>query len=390
MFGSHTFVPISWMCKKQTAVSHSSTESEIISLDTGLRLDGLPALELWDPIVSVLGNVSRVSDRSEKPDNDVHKRHKSQKKIDVMEDIDSVPSNVQSARQEALLYVFEDNEAVIKMIIKGRSPIMRNVSRTHRVALDWLFDRINLDSKIQIKYIDTKNQLADTLTKGNFTLDEWNHLLSLFNVSHFSSTVCSAAMAKRIQQESGEERVTAKSIPLMNLTARMPSVVSSSTSSSPVKTWYGYQDPGKSVVVDDRSGKPDRLSPAGYSKSDSDRSWSSQEWKNEITAHNRSETPDETSWNAVQQICPHHEDALLDGNAQSVRYGEIIHDGSGQPDSAYYQEEADSEIFVMRSDAAEFVNKVKDQVRKDRKECQTLQTLGKNNQQFGECFWLRR
>ena len=54
-----TFVPISWMCKKQTSVSHSSTESEIISLDTGLRLDGLPALELWDLIVSVLGNVSR-------------------------------------------------------------------------------------------------------------------------------------------------------------------------------------------------------------------------------------------------------------------------------------------------------------------------------------------
>ena len=25
-----------------------STESEIISLDTGLRLDGLPALELWE------------------------------------------------------------------------------------------------------------------------------------------------------------------------------------------------------------------------------------------------------------------------------------------------------------------------------------------------------
>ena len=52
------------MCKKQTAVSHSSTDSEIISLDTGLRLDGLPALELWDLIVSVLGNVSRVSDGS--------------------------------------------------------------------------------------------------------------------------------------------------------------------------------------------------------------------------------------------------------------------------------------------------------------------------------------
>ena len=169
VFGSHTFVPISWICKKQAAVSHSSTEYKIISVDTGLRLDGLPALEPWDLIVSVLGNVSRVSDRSGKPEYDVHKRHKSQKKIDVTKNIDAVPSNVQSARQETLLYVFEDNEAVIKMIIKGRSPTMRHVSRTHRVALDWLFDRINLDSKIQIKYIDTKNQLANILTKGNFT-----------------------------------------------------------------------------------------------------------------------------------------------------------------------------------------------------------------------------
>ena len=86
----------------------------------------------------------------------------------MMENLDSVPSNVQSSRQEALLYVFEDNEAVIKMIIKGRSPTMRYVSRTHRVALDWLFDRINLDPKIQIKYIDTKNEFADILTKRKF------------------------------------------------------------------------------------------------------------------------------------------------------------------------------------------------------------------------------
>ena len=73
VFGSHTFVPTSWMCKKQTAASHSSTESEIISLETGLILDGLLALEFWDLIVSVLGNVSRVSDRSGKPESDDHK-----------------------------------------------------------------------------------------------------------------------------------------------------------------------------------------------------------------------------------------------------------------------------------------------------------------------------
>ena len=147
---------------------------------------------------------------------------------------------------------------MIKMIMKGRSPTMGHVSRTHRVALDWLLDRINLDSKIQIKYINTKNQLEDNLTKGNFTRDEWNHLLSLFNVSHLSSTTCTAAMSKRALQESREERVTDKSRPMMNLTARMPSVVSSSTSSNPGRTSYGYQDPGKSVVGNDGSRKPER------------------------------------------------------------------------------------------------------------------------------------
>ena len=73
---------------------------------------------------------------------------------------------------------------------------MRNVSRTHRVALDWFFDTMKLDPKIQTKYIHTLHQLADILTKGNFTRDEWNHLLNLFIISHFSSTACIAAMAK--------------------------------------------------------------------------------------------------------------------------------------------------------------------------------------------------
>ena len=100
-------------------------------------------------------------------------------------------------------------------------------------------------------------------------------MLNLFDISHFSSTACTAAMAKRAQQESGEERVTAKSRPMMNLTARMPSVVSSSTSSNPVRTSYGYQDPGKSVAGDDRSEKPEK-----------------------------------TSWDMMQQVAPHREEPL--------------------------------------------------------------------------------
>ena len=196
----HTCVPMSWMCKKHTSVSHSSTESEIISLEAGLRLDGIPALDLWDLNVLVLGNTTQNHDRTEQPFVGRNTSHapsqQSRGMFNVLNNVDRVPSNVQFSHQEALLYVFEDNEAVINMIIKGRSPTMRHVSRTHRVALDWLLDRINVGPKIQIHYIDTNNQLADILTKGNFTRDEWNHLLCLFNISHFSSTVCSETMAK--------------------------------------------------------------------------------------------------------------------------------------------------------------------------------------------------
>ena len=50
IFGSHTFVPISWTCKKQTSVSHSSTGAEIISLDaepTELLLIGSLTGLIW-------------------------------------------------------------------------------------------------------------------------------------------------------------------------------------------------------------------------------------------------------------------------------------------------------------------------------------------------------
>ena len=151
VFGSHTFVPISWMCKKQTSVSHSSTESEIISFDVGLRLDGIPALDLWDLIVLVLGNTIQTHDRTGKlvvcrVKN--HVRHQSQGVINVLDNVDLVPQT-SDFRIKKLCCMCLKTTKQFKMIVKGRSPTMRLVSRTHRVALDWLFDRINLDPKNQ-------------------------------------------------------------------------------------------------------------------------------------------------------------------------------------------------------------------------------------------------
>ena len=180
-----------------------------------------------------------------------------------------------------------DIEAVIKMIIKGRSATMRHVSRTHRVALDWLFDRINLDPKIQIKYIDTKNQLADILTKRTFTRDEWNQLLSLFKISHFSSTECSEVMSKRTQKDSGEERFTAKSRPMMNLVSRCsertPDVLPSTASENPGKTRHESQIPLSSRTEQhQRTGRPvEDAHSSSYSEWNVDKTWSSQEWKSD-------------------------------------------------------------------------------------------------------------
>ena len=125
--------------------------------------------------------------------------------------------------------------------------------------------------------------------------------------------VCSDTTAKRSQQESGGERVTAKSRPMMNLVARTPSLVSPSTSVSPGKRSYGSQNPWSSIAKEDRSGRPDigidrkkasdhhyheqfmdSFSSASYSKWDDDRAWSSREWKTETNTYDRSGRPGKT------------------------------------------------------------------------------------------------
>ena len=191
-------------------------------------------------------------------------------------------------------------------------------------------------------------------------------------------------MAKRFQQDSGEERVTAISKPMMNLIARTPSFVSSSTSLSPGKRYCGKQDPWKFVVADDRSGQPDELSSSDYSN-----------WIITVLGLLKSgkvrlrRTIDQGNLikllgDMVQQVRPYHGDALLDGNAQSLRYGGILRDRSGQPDNINSQEVAYSTNFIMGNDAAEFMNKEKDQVRKRQKRMSIVAGTGEEHSNYLE------
>ena len=121
----HSF---SWRCKKQTSVSQSSTVSEIISLDAVLRMDVLPALDLWDVVIEVLCSSNSTRLPANPAAGNCSRNHKSKPKqkgnrdVDRLSHVDYVSTNANSSQGESQLYVFEDNEAVIKMITKDRSP----------------------------------------------------------------------------------------------------------------------------------------------------------------------------------------------------------------------------------------------------------------------------
>ena len=84
------------------------------------------------------------------------------------ESTDYAPRNLLKSRGTIQAVIMEDNDAVIKMIKKGRAPTTSHIARTHRVILDWLLEIFNNDRSIYMRYCDTTQQLADILTKAPF------------------------------------------------------------------------------------------------------------------------------------------------------------------------------------------------------------------------------
>ena len=123
------------------------------------------------------------------PNTSSNKRTRNQAKVSTKHDnfdwcnVDSVPSNVKFFSIQCYVVCVPEQWS------SYWSPLMRHVSRNHRVALDWLFDRINLDPRIEIR-TSTPNISLQTLTKGSFTRYEWNSLLHLCNISHFTCLCC--------------------------------------------------------------------------------------------------------------------------------------------------------------------------------------------------------
>ena len=144
---------------------HSDTEAEVIYLDAGLRMKGLLALRSWECAVHVLapasakGNLQQFHSRTERPIvSSVTLPHSGRTTLGS----DHAPQNVAPSNNRVHVFVFEDKEAMIK-IITGRSPTVRRVSRTHRAGLNGSADRVNLESTISLRYVNI--EVADVLTK---------------------------------------------------------------------------------------------------------------------------------------------------------------------------------------------------------------------------------
>ena len=168
LLGPNTCVPLGHICKKQGAVSKSSTEAEVIAMDACMQVDGLPALQLWEQTLETLCGKSIQPSQKPNPRN---------ARECFLSQLDAVPTSVPEPTGRAQICILEDNEPVIRMSVKQRWPQLRYVPRTHRINLDWIFELVSNDPGVFIKWISTKEQLADILTKGMFTAAQFQSLV---------------------------------------------------------------------------------------------------------------------------------------------------------------------------------------------------------------------
>ena len=117
--GPNTFYPSNGVSKKQTCVSHSTPEAEIVAANAAVRLEGLPALQLWDVVLE----------------------------------------------RKVIATLLEDNQATMRILKSGKDPALRHIARTHRVNFAWLSDVSRACDQMDIKYCSTHEQSADIMTK---------------------------------------------------------------------------------------------------------------------------------------------------------------------------------------------------------------------------------
>ena len=207
-------------------------------------------------------------------------------------------------------------------------------------------------------------------------------------------------MSKRTQKESGEQRVTAKSRPMMSLIARAPSALSSTASKSPRKTRHGRQSPlsmqaemydrtRKAVVCRDTSHERHRpvenAHSSSYSEWNIDKTWSSQEWKSDELMDDRTVRPvvcpEGGAHSSQTRFFREHKNVMLEeeeNHDRTVR--PVVCPQGGAHPFVIGDDETESELSLGSRSS---LHKVNDQVRKRQKQS-SIDATG-----YGECSCLQ-
>ena len=91
-----------------------------------------------------------------------------------------VPPSMPQLLGLARFIIGKDNDAVFKILIKGRNPIIRHVPRTQRVDTDFVHE-VMKDNSVYALYINTRIKFVDMFTKGIF-VTQWKALCDMAQV----------------------------------------------------------------------------------------------------------------------------------------------------------------------------------------------------------------
>ena len=142
VFSPEVFWPVAFKTAKQTRVSTSTPEAELVSASGVLKGIGIPLADLFDHI---LGRPTQLK-------------------------------------------FYEDNSTCITAIRAGQSPTMRHLKRCHNVSLKWLHDVLTQNSSFTLLPCASSDMIADIFTKPfpDKKLETWNKLCNLLGMRNYS------------------------------------------------------------------------------------------------------------------------------------------------------------------------------------------------------------
>ena len=191
LVGPNTYYPLNAFSKKQTSITMSSTESEVVSANHGVRAQGLPSLSLWlflwkHITVDPASRKARPKQKARFDTDDIVAR--------IDPELDEIryggnPEGRSVADLQGLnvalsdkfaVQVLEDNQATITILLKGDSEKLRHTDRTQRISFGWLKQQFERKF-FNLVNADTSEQVADIFTKAFAERTKWLHALRLIN-----------------------------------------------------------------------------------------------------------------------------------------------------------------------------------------------------------------